>query len=89
MRVSVDDAYIFFDVAGAGSVVDERGVHRKPVLIGLHGGPGLDGTKHRYQLASLADVAQVIVPDQRGHGGAISAPRTNGTSLPGPRTSKA
>jgi proline iminopeptidase len=68
VRVLVGDAYIFFDVAGTGSVVDERGARVRPVLIGLHGGPGLDGTKHRYQLARLADVAQVIVPDQRGHG---------------------
>jgi proline-specific peptidase len=68
VRVSVEGAYIFFDVAGTGWVIDEHGVHPKPVVIGLHGGPGLDGTKHRYQLARLADVAQVIVPDQRGHG---------------------
>ena len=68
MRVAVNGAHIFFDVAGTGWAVDELGVHPRPVLIGLHGGPGLDGTKHRYQLARLADVAQVIVPDQRGHG---------------------
>jgi proline-specific peptidase len=68
VRVSVDGASIFFDVAGAGWTVDEHGVRPRPVLIGLHGGPGLDGAKHRYQLARLADVAQVIVPDQRGHG---------------------
>ena len=41
---------------------------RRPVLIGLHGGPGVDGTGLRYALAPLAEVAQVIVPDQRGHG---------------------
>ena len=41
---------------------------RRPVLIGLHGGPGVDGTGLRHSLAPLADVAQVIVPDQRGHG---------------------
>jgi proline iminopeptidase len=68
MRVAVDDTRIFFDVAGSGWNVDEHGVHARPVLIGLHGGPGVDGTKHRYQLAPLTDVAQVIVPDQRGHG---------------------
>jgi proline iminopeptidase len=68
VRVAVDDAHIFFDVAGTGWEIDEHGVRPRPVLIGLHGGPGLDGTKHRYQLAPLADVAHVIVPDQRGHG---------------------
>jgi pimeloyl-ACP methyl ester carboxylesterase len=68
MRVPVDDVHLFFDVAGSGCAVDERGVHARPALIGLHGGPGLDGTKHRYLLSRLEDVAQVVVPDQRGHG---------------------
>ena len=43
-------------------------MRQRPALIGLHGGPGLDSTKLRYQLAPLADTAQLIVPDQRGHG---------------------
>ena len=47
--------------------VDGATEHR-PTLIGLHGGPGFDGTKLRYQLAPLADAAQVVVADQRGHG---------------------
>ena len=59
MRVSVGDARLYFEVFGQG---------RRPVLIGLHGGPGADGTKLRFQLARLQDSAQVIVPDQRGHG---------------------
>lgn len=37
-------------------------------MIGLHGGPGLDGAKLRYLLAPLSDVAEVVVPDMRGHG---------------------
>ena len=68
MRISVGDVRLYFDVSGAGWAIDQDGIHERPVLIGLHGGPGVDGTKHRYKLASLADTAQVIVPDQRGHG---------------------
>jgi pimeloyl-ACP methyl ester carboxylesterase len=68
VRVSVGDVRLFFDVSGSGWAVDHEGLRNRPVLIGLHGGPGRDGSKHRYQLAQLADVAQVIVPDQRGHG---------------------
>jgi pimeloyl-ACP methyl ester carboxylesterase len=68
MRVSVGDIRLFFEVYGQERTFENGTFERKPVLIGLHGGPGLDGTKLRYQLAPLADVAQVVVPDQRGHG---------------------
>lgn len=68
MRVSVGDIRLFFEVFGQEWVFTGSGFERRPVLIGLHGGPGLDGTKLRYQLQPLADVAQVVVPDQRGHG---------------------
>jgi pimeloyl-ACP methyl ester carboxylesterase len=59
---------LFFEVFGQEWVFSGSGFERGPVLIGLHGGPGLDGTKLRYQLGPLANVAQVVVPDQRGHG---------------------
>lgn len=68
MRVSVGDVRLFFEVVGQEWALTGESVERRPALIGLHGGPGLDGTKLRYQLAPLADVAQVVVPDQRGHG---------------------
>lgn len=58
MRVSVGDLDLFYEAVGQGP----------PSLVGLHGGPGLDGSKLRHQLAPLAEVAQVVVPDQRGHG---------------------
>ena len=58
MRVSVGDLELFVEAAGEGP----------PFVIGLHGGPGLDGSKLRYQLAPVAESAQVVVPDQRGHG---------------------
>ena len=41
---------------------------RTPVILGLHGGPGIDGSQMRYFLQPAAHWAQVIVPDQRGHG---------------------
>jgi pimeloyl-ACP methyl ester carboxylesterase len=65
VRIAVGDVRLFVEVFGQEWAFDGA---RRPVLVGLHGGPGLDGTKLRYQLAPLADVAQVIVPDQRGHG---------------------
>ena len=58
MRVSVGDLELFVEVAGEGPAF----------VIGLHGRPGLNGSKLRYQLAPVAESAQVVVPDQRGHG---------------------
>ena len=68
MRVSVGDVWLFFEVFGRELAFTGSTMERRPALIGLHGGPGLDGTKLRHQLAPLAEVAQVVVPDQRGHG---------------------
>ncbi|HUY59857.1 MAG TPA: alpha/beta fold hydrolase [Solirubrobacteraceae bacterium] len=70
MRVSVGDAELYFEVFGQGRSIaaDAASIDWRPTLIGLHGGPGLDGTKLRYILSTLADIAQVVVPDQRGHG---------------------
>lgn len=67
MRVSVGTVRIFIEVFGQQLALDAGGAQR-PVLVGLHGGPGIDGTALRYWLAPLADVAQVVVPDLRGHG---------------------
>jgi pimeloyl-ACP methyl ester carboxylesterase len=65
--VDVGDVRLFVEVFGQEWVADGEVMRPRPVLVGLHGGPGLDGTKLRHQLAPLA-VAQVVVPDQRGHG---------------------
>src|SRR5205823_12663244 len=68
MRISVRGVRLFFEVLGQEWAFSDGVVEQRPALIGLHGGPGLDGSKLRYQLAPLADAAQVVVPDQRGHG---------------------
>lgn len=67
MRVRVGAVSLFFEVLGQEWVLEEEGLRRRPVLLGLHGGPGEDGTVLRHRLAPVADVAQVLVPDQRGH----------------------
>jgi pimeloyl-ACP methyl ester carboxylesterase len=68
VRVSIGDVRLFVEVFGQEWAFTGLRVERRPLLIGLHGGPGLDGTGLRYWLAPLAEVSQVIVPDQRGHG---------------------
>jgi len=61
------------DVNGCGiHVTVHRGVRRRDesgrALVCLHGGPGIDGSGLRLMFSDLTDVADVIVPDQRGHG---------------------
>ncbi|MBI4941721.1 MAG: alpha/beta hydrolase [Actinobacteria bacterium] len=68
MRISVEGTRLFIEVFGQQHAFTGAEMAARPTLIGLHGGPGVDGTTLRHHLAALSDVAQVIVPDQRGHG---------------------
>lgn len=70
VQVTIGDVRLYFEVFGQEYALasDGASVARRPVVIALHGGPGIDGAKLRFQLAQLADAAQVVVPDQRGHG---------------------
>ncbi|WP_158674546.1 alpha/beta fold hydrolase [Streptomyces hoynatensis] len=63
MRVRLADADIHFTAATRRPWEQPR-----PVLLGLHGGPGIDGGQLRHFLAPQQEWATVIVPDQRGHG---------------------
>lgn len=64
MRLAVGDVRLHVSVAGEEW---QDGV-RRPTIVAVHGGPGVDGTKLRWLMRPAADYAQVIVPDQRGHG---------------------
>lgn len=68
MRISIGDVTLFVEIIGQQYVLAGNEMVTRPTLIGLHGGPGQDGTTLRHHLASLSDVAQLVVPDQRGHG---------------------
>ncbi len=68
MRVQVGDIRLFLETYGAEWVLDGDRMRRRPVVLALHGGPGMDATGLRYALAPLAGTAQLVVPDQRGHG---------------------
>ncbi len=69
VRVSTGAVRLFVEVFGQQLVsTGHLTLRRQPALIGLHGGPGVDGTALRHWLAPLSDSAQVIVPDLRGHG---------------------
>ncbi|HET9284849.1 MAG TPA: alpha/beta hydrolase [Candidatus Angelobacter sp.] len=68
MHVTVNNIRLFFDVEGAKLVPDGPKLREMPTLLCLHGGPGLDHSTLKPVFSSLADVAQVIYLDQRGHG---------------------
>lgn len=68
MRVSIGSARLFVEVVGQRLVLGQGAQRERLTLIGLHGGPGVDGAALRHWLAPLADTTQVVVPDLRGHG---------------------
>lgn len=70
MRIAIGDgARLFVDVDGVGLVPDHDQMRERPTLVLLHGGPGLDHTVWKGRaIQELADVAQIVYFDQRGHG---------------------
>jgi pimeloyl-ACP methyl ester carboxylesterase len=68
MRIEIDGGRLFFDVVGAKFVPDGLRMIERPTLIALHGGPGGDHSYLKYELAPLADVAQLVFPDMRSTG---------------------
>jgi proline iminopeptidase len=68
MRLAVTDTELYFDVEGAGIVLDGPAMRERPTLVALHGGPGFDHTYFKPWLSPLIDTAQIIYLDQRGQG---------------------
>lgn len=68
MRVRVDDVSLWYDVLSPAVVPVGDHMHQRPVIVGVHGGPGIDSASLATALAPLTDSAQVIRHDQRGHG---------------------
>ena len=68
MRILVNRVELFFDVDGAEWVPEGDRMRRRPTLILLHGGPGLDHSSFKRELSPLCDVAQLVYVDHRGNG---------------------
>lgn len=69
MRIQVSpDTRLFVDVDGSGLVPDGAVMREKPTLLLLHGGPGYDHAGFKPAFSRLADIAQIIYYDHRGHG---------------------
>lgn len=69
MRIEIEPGVrLFVDVEGAGLVPDGPSMRAKPPLVLLHGGPGYDHSGFKPFFSQLADLAQIVYFDHRGHG---------------------
>jgi pimeloyl-ACP methyl ester carboxylesterase len=65
---------LFVDVEGPGLVPDGAVMREKPSLVLLHGGPGYDHSGFKPIFSGLADIAQIVYYDHRGHGRSSRCP---------------
>ncbi len=69
MYLKVNGTRLFFDVVGSALQPTAQGMIPKPILILLHGGPGvIDHSYFRPSMDPLGEFAQVIYLDLRGQG---------------------
>jgi pimeloyl-ACP methyl ester carboxylesterase len=69
MRIHIaPNVHLFVDIEGAALVPDGPVMREKPTLVLLHGGPGYDHTSFKPAFSRLADIAQIVYYDHRGHG---------------------
>ena len=67
MRVQVGEKRIWFDTLGS-SLDDNPRAEERQTILALHGGPGIDHSSVRPTVEPLADLAQILLLDQCGHG---------------------
>ena len=80
MRIEIEPGVrLFVDVEGPGLVPDGAAMREKPTLICLHGGPGFDHSGFKPAFTALADIAQIVYYDHRGHGRSDARPRAEWT----------
>jgi len=68
VRISLGDVALWFDVSGPSVIPQGDTTVERPVLVAVHGGPGLDHITVKSSLAPLAEDFQVLYFDLRGHG---------------------
>ena len=69
MHVHVNGARLWFDVEGPLVVPDGASTRTRPTLVLVHGGPGsYDHSYFKPHFGRLAERAQVVYLDLRGHG---------------------
>jgi pimeloyl-ACP methyl ester carboxylesterase len=68
MRISLGDVSLWFDVSGPSVIPQGDTTAERPVVVAVHGGPGLDHMTVKSALEPLAEDFQVLYFDLRGHG---------------------
>jgi pimeloyl-ACP methyl ester carboxylesterase len=69
MHIDVNGTRLWFDVDGPVLVPDGDQMRQRPTVVLVHGGPGVyDHSYFKPDFARLADLAQVVYLDLRGHG---------------------
>ena len=72
MQIDVNGTTLWFDVDGASLVPDGALMRERPTVVLLHGGPGsFDHSYFKPDFARLAEAAQVVYLDLRGHGRSV------------------
>ena len=67
MRAKLKTKRIWFDTIGS-SLADDAERGERPTILVLHGGPGIDHSPVRPTVTPLADLGQILLIDQCGHG---------------------
>jgi pimeloyl-ACP methyl ester carboxylesterase len=69
MQIDANGTRLWFDVEGPGLVPDGTEMRERPTLLLIHGGPGVyDHAYFKPDFGRLAQYAQVVYLDLRGHG---------------------
>jgi len=68
VRVTVNRTDLWFDTEGVALVPDGITMRERPIVLALHGGPGLDHAYFKPFLTPLTTFAQLIYLDLRGQG---------------------
>ena len=69
MQIDANGTRLWFDIDGLGLVLDGSEMRKRPAVVLVHGGPGVyDHSYFKPDFARLAEHAQVVYLDLRGHG---------------------
>jgi proline iminopeptidase len=80
MRIEIEPGVrLFVDVLGPGLIPDGPAMRELPTLVLLHGGPGYDHSGFKPFFSRLADIAQIVCYDHRGHGRSDTRPASEWT----------